>query len=58
MAKEKDEADDFLVGGYFTVEVDGITRASFRSADGLNVHRGRVTNPAVAETFGLECVAG
>src|SRR5919201_310935 len=26
-------------------------------AQGVNVHRGRVTNPAVAETFGLECVA-
>jgi alanine dehydrogenase len=24
---------------------------------GVNVHRGKVTNPAVAETFGLECVA-
>src|SRR6185436_1157029 len=24
---------------------------------GLNVHKGKVTNPAVAETFGLECVA-
>ncbi len=25
---------------------------------GLNVHMGKVTNPAVAETFGLECAAG
>ena len=25
---------------------------------GLNVHRGKVTNPAVAETFGLACAAG
>jgi alanine dehydrogenase len=25
---------------------------------GVNVHRGKVTNPAVAETFGLECAAG
>src|SRR5256714_3558155 len=25
---------------------------------GVNVHRGRVTNPAVAATFGLECAAG
>jgi alanine dehydrogenase len=24
---------------------------------GVNVHRGKVTNPAVAETFGLECTA-
>jgi alanine dehydrogenase len=24
---------------------------------GVNVHQGKVTNPAVAETFGLECVA-
>ncbi len=24
---------------------------------GVNIHRGQVTNPAVAETFGLECVA-
>jgi alanine dehydrogenase len=24
---------------------------------GVNVHGGKVTNPAVAETFGLECVA-
>jgi alanine dehydrogenase len=24
---------------------------------GVNVHDGKVTNPAVAETFGLECVA-
>jgi alanine dehydrogenase len=24
---------------------------------GVNIHRGKVTNPAVAETFGLECVA-
>ena len=39
MAKEKEDADDFFVGGYFTVEIDGITSAAFRSADGLNVHR-------------------
>jgi len=25
--------------------------------EGLNVYRGKVTNPAVAETFGLECAA-
>ncbi len=25
-------------------------------AQGVNIHRGKVTNPAVAETFGLECV--
>lgn len=25
-------------------------------AQGVNIHNGRVTNPAVAETFGLECV--
>ena len=24
-------------------------------AEGLNVYNGKVTNPAVAETFGLEC---
>ena len=24
---------------------------------GVNVHQGKVTNPAVAETFGLECAA-
>jgi len=24
---------------------------------GVNVHAGKVANPAVAETFGLECVA-
>ena len=23
----------------------------------MNIHGGKVTNPAVAETFGLECVA-
>jgi alanine dehydrogenase len=26
--------------------------------NGVNVHRGKVTNPAVAATFGLECAAG
>lgn len=25
-------------------------------AQGVNIHQGRVTNPAVAETFGMECV--
>jgi alanine dehydrogenase len=25
-------------------------------AQGVNIHRGKVTNPAVAETFGFECV--
>ncbi|MEZ0228904.1 MAG: phage tail protein [Planctomycetota bacterium] len=39
MAKKKEEPDDFFVGGYFTVEIDGITTAAFRSADGLNVQR-------------------
>jgi alanine dehydrogenase len=24
---------------------------------GVNIHAGKVTNPAVAETFGLECAA-
>ena len=24
---------------------------------GVNIHDGKVSNPAVAETFGLECVA-
>jgi alanine dehydrogenase len=27
-------------------------------AQGVNIHKGRVTNPAVAATFGLECAAG
>jgi alanine dehydrogenase len=27
-------------------------------AQGVNIRRGRVTNPAVAETFGLECFSG
>lgn len=27
-------------------------------AQGVNIHQQRVTNPAVAETFGLECVPG
>jgi len=26
-------------------------------AQGVNIHRGKVTNPAVAETFGLQCAA-
>src|SRR5438094_6325635 len=32
------------------------TRDNAALAHGVNIHRGRVTNPAVAETFGLECV--
>ena len=39
MGKATEEPDDYFVGGYFTVEIDGITAAAFRSADGLNVHR-------------------
>jgi phage tail-like protein len=39
MAKKKDEPDDMLVGGYFTVEIDGISAAAFRSAEGLNVQQ-------------------
>ncbi|HZV00314.1 MAG TPA: phage tail protein [Planctomycetota bacterium] len=39
MAKDKDQPDDYLVGGYFGVEIDGITGAVFRGADGLTVHR-------------------
>jgi alanine dehydrogenase len=38
----------------------GLARAIADSAalrHGVNVHDGKVTNPAVAETFGLECVA-
>ena len=38
----------------------GLERAITESAalrQGVNVYRGRVTNPAVAETFGLECAA-
>ncbi len=26
-------------------------------AEGVNIHRGKVTNAAVAETFGVECAA-
>src|SRR5437763_13227700 len=39
MGQSTREPDDHFVGGYFTVEIDGITAAAFRSADGLNVSR-------------------
>src|SRR5207245_5651499 len=35
---------------------DRAVRENGGLAQGVNVHRGKVTNPAVAETFGFECV--
>src|SRR6266849_6620133 len=35
---------------------DRAVRENSGLAQGVNVHRGKVTNPAVAETFGFECV--
>lgn len=37
--------------------VDRATRENAALAAGVNIRGGRVTNPAVAETFGLECAA-
>jgi alanine dehydrogenase len=37
--------------------LDRATRENPSLAHGVNVREGRVTNPAVAETFGLECVS-
>ena len=34
-----------------------ISKDNVALAHGVNIHRGRVTNQAVAETFGLECVS-
>jgi alanine dehydrogenase len=33
-------------------------RESPALAQGVNIHRGKVTNPAVAETFHLPCMTG
>jgi phage tail-like protein len=33
------QPDDYLVGAYFAVEVDGVVGAAFRDADGLSVQR-------------------
>jgi alanine dehydrogenase len=38
--------------------LDRAVRENAALAQGVNVHRGRVTSPAVAETFGLECANG
>ena len=35
----------------------GVTLRAVATAMGINIRGGKVTNPAVAETFGLECVA-
>jgi alanine dehydrogenase len=35
--------------------VEKATKENVALAYGVNVHRGQVTNPAVAETFGMEC---
>src|SRR5947209_8165684 len=35
---------------------DRAVRENGGLAQGVNIHRGKVTNPAVAETFGFECV--
>jgi alanine dehydrogenase len=37
--------------------LDRAVRENAALAQGVNVRQGRVTNPAVAETFGLECAA-
>src|SRR5436190_5932068 len=37
--------------------LDRATRENAALAQGVNIRQGRVTNPAVAQTFGLECVA-
>ncbi|MFL5331016.1 MAG: alanine dehydrogenase [Gemmataceae bacterium] len=36
--------------------IEKATKENVSLAHGVNIHRGQVTNPAVAETFGLECV--
>jgi alanine dehydrogenase len=36
--------------------IDRATRENMTLAAGVNIRSGRVTNPAVAETFGLECM--
>jgi alanine dehydrogenase len=36
--------------------LDRAVRENGGLAQGVNIHRGEVTNPAVAETFGFECV--
>ena len=37
--------------------LDRAVRENAALAQGVNIRDGKVTNPAVAETFGLECVA-
>ena len=37
--------------------LDKATRENPALAEGVNIRRGRVTNPAVAATFGLDCAA-
>jgi alanine dehydrogenase len=36
---------------------DRAVRENPALAEGVNIRRGQVTNPAVAATFGMECVA-
>ena len=37
--------------------VDRAVRENSGLAQGVNIRQGKVTNPAVAETFGLECAS-
>jgi alanine dehydrogenase len=37
--------------------VERAVRENPALAQGVNIRGGKVTNPAVAETFGMECVA-
>jgi alanine dehydrogenase len=37
--------------------LDRAVKENSALGQGVNIHRGKVTNPAVAETFGIECVA-
>ena len=37
--------------------LDRATRENPSLAQGVNIRQGRITNPAVAATFGLECAA-